>query len=597
MPPPEDNFDHSPTQSRSHMPKEKTASSSSTRETRSMTGSSKPRFRYINGVAPSHRHMHKVLNALQSGDYLGLSKAQEPQTYKAALASPESAHWIKAIQSEFDSLIKNETWDLTELPSDRKVLTGRWVFKIKYGLNGEIRKYKARWVVHGHKQKYGVDYNETWAGVVKPASFCSLFSIGASRNWHIKQMDVVTAFLYGLLDEVVYVEQPHGFVQGVLVCRLKRALYGLKQAPRVWYSVIRDFLKEKGFTATNSDQSVFISADKQLFLAIYVDDLLLFGANESQINTLKKELSHRFRMTDLGDVSHYLGMEIRRDREKGTLMLLQTAYLKVVLERFGMAECNPSTTPMDSGLPNTIMPSSSDYQAPSKTVLWYSSAVGSLMYAMTMTRPDIAFALSIVSRYCNNPDSTHVAAVTRILRYIKGTLYDGIIFCGDPDAELDLTGFTDADYGSAKEDRKSTSGWLFCLGGGPISWSSKRQSVVALSSCEAEYIALNEAGKEAIWLQRILKELGLINYSPSPTLIYEDNQGTIALAENPEFHRRSKHIDIRYHWIRDAIAQKQITVDYVSTQEQAADGLTKALSVKAFQEFKGMIGMASGAAE
>lgn len=357
-------------------------------------------------------------------------------------------------------------------------------------------------------------------------------------------MDVVTAFLYGLLDVVVYVEPPHGFVQGILVCRLKRALYGLKQAPRVWHSIIRDFLKEKRFTATISDQSVFISADKQSFLAIYVDDLLLFGANKSQINIFKKELSSCFRMINLRDVSHYFGMEIHRDRKKDTLMLLQTAYLKVVLERFGMAECNSSTTPIDNGLPNTIMPSSSDYQAPSETVLWYSSAVGSLMYAMTMTPPDTAFALSIVSRYCKNPDLTHVTAVTRILRYIKGTLCNGIIFCGDSDADLDLTGFTDANYGSAKEDRKSTSGWLFCLGGGPISWSSKKQSVVALSSCEAEYIALNEAGKEAIWLKRILKELELINYSPSSTLIYEDNQGTIALVENPEFYRQSKHIDI-----------------------------------------------------
>ena len=408
-------------------------------------------------------------------------------------------------------------------------------------------------------------------------------------------MDVVTAFLYGLLDEVVYVEQPHGFVQGIFVCRLKRALYGLKQAPRVWYAVIRDFLKEKGFVATDADQSVFISTNKQLFIAIYVDDLLLFGADEAQINVLKQELSSRFRMTDLGDVSHYLGMEVRRDREMGTLMLLQTAYLKVVLERFGMSDCNPSSTPMDSGLPNTIVPSSEDYRAPPETIYWYGSAVGSLMYAMTMTRPDIAFALSIVSRYCNNPNSTHVAAVTRILRYIKGTLDEGIVFCGEQNV-LDLTGYTDADYGSAKDNRKSTSGWLFCLGGGPISWSSKRQLVVALSSCKAEYIALNEAGKEAVWLQRILKELGLIKYLLSPTLIYEDNQGTIALAENPEFHRRTKHIDIRYHWVRDAVLRKLITLEHISTVDQAADGLTKALQMKAFRRFKVMVGMASGVA-
>ena len=182
------------------------------RETRAMTGSSKPRLRYMNNIASSHCHMHKVLNALQSGDYLGLTKAQEPQSYKAALVSPEALHWKKAIQSEYDSLIENQTWELTDLPPDRKVLTGRWVFRLKYGLDGEIRKFKARWVVHGHKQKYGINYNETWVGVVKPASFQSLFSIGVSRNLHIKQMDVVTAFLYGLLDKVVYVDQSHVFV-------------------------------------------------------------------------------------------------------------------------------------------------------------------------------------------------------------------------------------------------------------------------------------------------------------------------------------------------------------------------------------------------
>ena len=177
---------------------------------------------------------------------------------------------------------------------------------------------------------------------------------------------MVTAFLYGLLDEIVYVEQTRGFVQGILVCRLRRALYGLKQAPRVWYAVIQDFIKEKGFVATNVGLNVFISADKKLFIAIYVDDLLLFGANEAQINVLKQELSSRFQMTDLGDVSHHLGMEVRRDREKGTL--LQTAYLEVVLEHFGMSDCNPSSTPMDSGLPNTIMPSSDDYRVPPETI-------------------------------------------------------------------------------------------------------------------------------------------------------------------------------------------------------------------------------------
>ena len=198
------------------------------------------------------------------------------------------------------------------------------------------------------------------------------------------------------------------------------------------------------------------------------------------------------------------------------------------------------------------------------------------MYAMTMTRLDIAFTFSIVSRYCNNPNSTHVIAVTRILRYIKRILDKGIVFCGRQNV-LDITGYTDADYGSAKDNRKSTSRWLFCLGRGLISWSFKRQLVVALSSCEAEYIALNEAGKKVIWLQKILKELGLIKYLPSPILIYEDNQGTIALAKNPEFYRQKKLIDIQYHWVRNIVLRKLITLEHISTVDQAADSLTKAL--------------------
>lgn len=225
-------------------------------------------------------------------------------------------------------------------------------------------------------------------------------------------------------------------------------------------------------------------------------------------------------MTGLGNVFHYLRMEVCWDQEKGILIFLQTAYLKVVLERFGMSDYNPSRMDMDSSLLNTIMPGSKNYWAPLETIYMYWSAVGSLMYAMTMTGPEIAFALSISNRYCNNPNSTQVIVVTRILRYIKRTLDKSIHFLGK---ELDLIGYTDADYGSAKEDRKLTRGWLFCLGRDPISWSSKRQSVVALNLCEAEYIALNKAGKEAVLPQRILKKLRLINYSPSPTLIYEDN--------------------------------------------------------------------------
>jgi len=356
-------------------------------------------------VAKSHVHMIRVLHALTSGETLGLGLAHdEPKTYKEARASADWPLWMEAMKAEVDSLIENETWELVTPPNDRsKSLTGRWVFKIKYGLDGNILKYKARWVVHGYKQQYGIDYNETWSGVVKPATFRMMFGIAATRDLHIEQMDVVTAFLYGFLDELVYVEQPHGFVTDPdLVCRLKKALYGLKQAPRVWSAMIRSFLNKLGFHETESDKSLFVSEDKRMFIAVYVDDLLIIGADMSRIDKVKAELKSTFKMTDLGPASHYLGMEIRRDRGRRTLTLLQTTYLETVLEKFGMRDCASVATPMEASVPNSVLPSTE--QADDDTIYWYGALVGSLIYAMVTTRPDIAFALSVVSRYCSNPN-------------------------------------------------------------------------------------------------------------------------------------------------------------------------------------------------
>ena len=300
-----------------------------------------------------------------------------------------------------------------------------------------------------------------------------------------------------------------------------------------------------GFKSTTADASVFISEDKQIIICVYVDDLLLFGVNDNFLKKIRLKLSNRFKMTDLGPVAHYLGMSITRS--KGRISLNQKSYLLGVLERFGMSNCNSMDTSMETGVPNVMMPPIDDYKADVEIVQWYALVIGSLMYAMTMTRPDLGFALSVLSRYCANPDSIYVKAAIRVLKYVKGTLDYSIHYSGSGE----LLGYSDADYAGAVDGRRFIGGWLYMLVGGPISWSARRQDLVTQSSCESEYVVMAEAGKEAVWIRSLLLDLQAI--PKGPIIIYADNQGAISLAENFSDHRRTKHIDTKYHWIREAI--------------------------------------------
>lgn len=270
------------------------------------------------------------------------------------------------------------------------------MFRIKFGLDGRIIKYKARWVVYGYKQQKSVDYKKTWAGVIKPSSFQSLFGIAAERSLYMEQMDVVTAFFYGFLDEDIFVNQPEGYViDAALVCHLRKALYGLKQAPRVWYALLSEFLQGLEFMKTDADHSVFVSHDKSTFISVYMDDLLIIDGDLNIINDLKNKLLERFCMTDLGSVSHYLGMSLTQTGD--SVSLNQKSYLERVPLRFGMDTCKPASSPIDPGVPNSLLPASENQLADKDTIFWYGAVVGSLMYAMTITRPDLGYALSMVS--------------------------------------------------------------------------------------------------------------------------------------------------------------------------------------------------------
>ena len=509
----------------------------------------------------------------------------EPLTYEQAMAGPYAKQWKEAMDRQMNSFATMHTWDLVPRTKDMPVLSGRWVYKIKKKPDGSIL-YKARWVVRGFEQVLGVNYDQTFASVVKSMSFKVLFAIMAYYDLDCEQMDVVTAFLNALLKETIYVEQPKGYGKDNMVCHLRRALYGLKQSPREWYYTLREFLESKGFHHTESDHSLFVNEQTRLIVSVYVDDIQIYGPRGSKhIPELKKELHIRFAMTELGPCTYYLGMEIQRDRNKRTVRITQTTYLKKVLARFGMSNCASAPTPMVAG---TQLQEETVDQARPEVIHEYQSMVGSVMYPMIQTRPDICFAVTILSRFNQNPNSKHHAAVKRIIRYLKGTLHHGITYgLGNG-----LEGYTDADWASDSETRRSLGAYVFLLYGGAISWSSKRQQSIALSSCEAEYMAQTQAAKEAIWLTRLLSELDVgFGLPTKPVLIKADNQGAIALTKDPRYHSRTKHIDIQWHFVRDQVETGAVTFEWVPTGEMTADGLTKALTNDKFAAFLRQIGL------
>ena len=422
--------------------------------------------------------------------------------------------------------------------------------------------------------------------MAKLTSIRYVLSIAAAYDLEIEQLDVKTTFLHGDLEEEIYMRQPEGFVckgKEDLVCRLRKSLYGLKQSPRMWYQKFDSYVLQHGFSRSNVDHCVYVKRLENVFviLTLYVDDMLLIGNSKELINSVKGLLAAQFDMKDLGAANFILGMQITRDRQSCKLWLWQRKYIEEVLKKFNMVDCKPVKTPMTLGVKlSTDQCPKSEEDAEEMTHVPYASAVGSLMYAMVCTRPDIAQAVGVLSRFMSNPGKEHWSAVKRVLRYLRGTsdlsLCYGGMATGD---ELDVIGFVDADWGGDLDSRRSTSGYVFSLFGAAVCWMSKRQSTVALSSTEAEYMALTHAGKEAMWLRRLSLELG---FKLDAVKIGCDNQGAIYLAKNPAFHSRSKHIDIQYHFIRQKVEERLVLLKKVDTLVNAADFLTKAVSLAKF---------------
>ena len=514
--------------------------------------------------------------------YANSANTTEPTTYKEAVESPENEKWKTAMQSEYDSLMKNETWKLVKLPENRDAIGSKWVFKIKRNADGSIDRYKARLVAQGYSQKEGIDFEETFSPVARFTSIRTILALANELNLEVHQMDVQTAFLHGKLSEEIYMEQPRGFEKAGsenLVCKLEKGLYGLKQASRCWFLTIDEFLQDNSYKQCDGDRCVYLKAvgDKFLILALYVDDVILATNSLQLLKSEKEKLMKRFAMKDLGEAKFCLGIQIIRKRKEGKMLLLQKSYLENLLVKFGMQDSKPISTPQDLGM------KLSKNEGEPIDIKRYQAAIGGLTYAVCATRPDLAAALSSLNQYSSNPSQEHWKAVKRVLRYIKGTLDYGLLYQSSQNGNVQLKGYVDADWGGA-ETRKSISGYLFSLGNNLVSWASKRQATTALSTTEAEYVAASSAGQEAVWLRLLLQSLGF--EQKKATVIQEDNQGCIALSKNPKFHARTKHIDIKHHYIRDLVTTNQIDLSYCASHKMVADVLTKPLPKEQFERFR-----------
>jgi histone deacetylase 1/2 len=533
---------------------------------------SRPRTRLQSGIRKEKVYTDGTIK------YSFFTSSDEPRNLEEAL---NDKNWKKAMDSEYMALMKNKTWHLVPPRKGINVVDCKWVWKKKYKSDGSLDKYKGRLVAKGFKQRYGIDYGDTFSPVVKPATIRVVLSLAISRGWSLRQLDVSNAFLHGHLEEDVYMKQPPGYEDKNFpgyVCKLDKALYGLKQAPRAWYSRLSTKLQMLGFKASKADTSLFFMKKGSLtmFVLVYVDDIIVVSSVPGATVALLKKLNEDFALKDLGELHYFLGIEVSKVRNG--ILLTQEKYANDILERVGMSQCKPVNSPMSTS--EKLSRYEGSILGP-KDATNYRSVVGALQY-LTLTRPDISFAVNKVCQFLHAPTTVHWAAVKRILRYLKQTTNIGLKI--GRSSSLLVSAFSDADWAGCLDDRRSTGGFAVFLGSNLVSWSARKQATVSRSSTEAEYKALANATAEVMWIQTLLMELGIP--APRAAKLWCDNIGAKYLSANPVFHARTKHIEVDYHFVRERVARKLLDIEFVSTKDQVADGFTKPLLVRQLEMFK-----------
>ncbi|CAM8975422.1 unnamed protein product [Rhodiola kirilowii] len=472
---------------------------------------------------------------------------------------------------EINALLKNQTWILVPPSPSQHVVGSKWIFRIKRKPDGSVERYKGRLVAKGFHQQYGIDYDETFSPVIKPATIRTVLCIAVSRNWPLRQLDVKNAFLHSPLQEDVYTTQPPGFIdpsRPTHVCKLLKSIYGLKQAPRVWFHRMSNFLLATGFYLSKADPSLFIfrHSGHTIFFLLYVDDIIITSDSDSLLDQLIDTLSRAFDIKDLGPLHYFLGLQVTSQPDG--LHINQLKYAHDMLEKYGLLHSQLVSTPMTPKAPLNL----TDGSLLDNPTL-FREIVGSLQY-LTITRPDIAYAVNFISQFMSQPRTTHLVAAKRILRYVKGTIDHGLSFTPQHHP-VTLSAYSDADWAGCPTSRRSQSGYLIYLGSNLVSWCSKKQPTVARSSAESEYRALAHACAETTWLALLLSELGAnIQY---PVVLYCDNLSATYMATNPVFHARTKHIELDYHFVREKVVVGSHLVRFIPSADQPADLLTKPL--------------------
>lgn len=491
---------------------------------------------------------------------------EEPQTYKQAVECSEKESWKAAIRDELEAHKSNGTWRVVKRPQGISTLRVKWVFRTKRDESGTIERFKARLVAKGFDQRQGVDYFETFAPVARMESIRILFALAAAKGLEFERFDVSTAFLNGVIEEQIFIEAPEGLsIKNDECLKLERALYGLKQSPKVWNSTFDKCIRELGFEALASEPCLYREKTGERVVALYVDDGLVIGPTKEECIQLIKNLNKFFK-TNRVDSKIFLGMEINRSRDG--IHLSQGRFILDMLERFKMSQAGCLSRPIS----DTKDLLEKD-EAEDRVDIPYRAAIGCLQYCAQATRPDILFAAIFLSRFSEHPKSKHWSAVKKVMMYLKGTKDLGL-FMQRSKGSITIEAYSDADYANDPDGRRSTSGILVLLCGNPVVFVSRKQATVSVSSSEGELVAACEAARELKWITMLLTELGIKFERPH---LFVDNRSTIDMIRNNDISRRSKHIDVKYWYIRQALQEKLFDIEWVATKEQKADYLTKAI--------------------
>lgn len=521
---------------------------------------------------------------LQNANAVSYPQFYEPNTYKQAISCPDKNKWIEAMKSELESIEENQTWTPVELPRGKNAVGCRWVFKIKKGETEDLTRYKARLVAQGFTQKYGVDYDEVFAPVTRSSTFRTLLTVASARNLVVRQYDVKTAFLNGSLDEEIYMKPPPGFVDNNNVLKLHKSLYGLKQAARVWNQTLHKAMFNAGFRQSKFDECLYIYKDDSnvCYAIVHVDDMIFASNSGTLINAKIIELNKSFELKCLGDLKNYLGIEITRD-DKGKFSINQMRYIEKVAKEFQLQDSKGSKFPLDPGYhkleDENLLESNNDYR----------KIIGMLLYISTNTRPDISASVGILAQRVSKPRKLDFTEALRVVKYLHATKELKLVMFDENDP-TPLTAFSDSDWAEDRSTRKSISGVLVKILGGTVSWSSRKQNIVSTSTTEAEFYALSEAVKEVQYLKNVLNDFDIA--TEETITIHSDNQSTIKMIKNPRSSSRTKHIDVRLHFVRDSVGQGSIGLKYCSSEHNVADLLTKPLAgvkIKYLRELAALI--------